>query len=61
MTRPQATAVVLGAWPTACRPVAGLDNRLGPAFFQGGNPEFPVSMGWSIALDNTGIRNHLKR
>lgn len=61
MTRPHPTAVGWGVRPTADWPVAGLDHRLGPAFFQGENPECPVSMGRAIALDNTGIRNHPKR
>jgi hypothetical protein len=38
------------------RPVAGLDSRLGPAFFQGENPEKPSLDGGPKALDNSGIR-----
>ena len=37
-------------------PMAGLDNRLGPAFFQGENPENPFLNGGPKALDNSDIR-----
>jgi hypothetical protein len=36
--------------------VAGLDSRLGPAFFQGNPPENPFLDGPAQALDNSGIR-----
>ncbi len=56
MTRPHPTAVGWGVRPTADWPVAGLDHRLGPAFFQGENPENPFLNGGPKALDNSGIR-----